>query len=72
MNYCKGSEIPVIVRIPARAEWTSAKSEEEEILAGGQRLGDDQSFLTLSNFNGQILRTIVCLAKALPILILSS
>lgn len=50
MSYFKGNEIPVIVRIPAKAERILAKSDVEGILALGKMshwLGDTQSFLTL-------------------------
>ena len=50
MSYCEGNEILIIVRISAKAEWTSTKSDVEGILALGERLdwlGDVQSFLIL-------------------------
>lgn len=50
MSYCEGSEILIIVRISAKAEWTSTKSAVEGILALGERLdwlSDVQSFLIL-------------------------
>lgn len=42
MSSCKGNEIPVMVRIPVKAKWTSTKSDAdaEGILAPSEKLAN--------------------------------